>query len=254
MKKRKSLKVVKTSAVQVVKWITVQPGSKLFNNDWDQYLSEEIQKEYFVKLLNSVEEEYDKFTCYPPKSQIFNAFCLTPYKKARVLILGQDPYHNPDQAMGLAFSVNKGVALPPSLMNIFKELESDLGIKTENLGDLTSWAKSGVLMLNAILTVRKNQPLSHQGLGWEKFTDKVIEVLNEKAEPMVFVLWGSYARQKKKLITKNHHFIIENVHPSPLSAYRGFFGSKPFSKINAFLKLSKQEMIDFNIYEVNNEK
>jgi uracil-DNA glycosylase len=139
-------------------------------------------------------------------------------------------------------------------MNIFKELENDLGINNFDSGNLTSWAESGVLLLNAILSVRKNQPLSHQGLGWERFTDAVIETLNQKKEPMIFVLWGSYARSKKKLITKNHHFIIENVHPSPLSAYRGFFGSKPFSKINAFLKLTNQEMIDFNIHEVNNEK
>lgn len=224
-------------------------ANKLFNNDWDSYLKEEIQKPYFQKLLNDVYKEYESFTCYPPLSQIFNTFCLTSYKETKVLILGQDPYHNPNQAMGLAFSVNKGVVLPPSLINIFKELENDLHIKNSASGDLTSWAKSGVLLLNAILSVRKNQPLSHASLGWEKFTDNVISLLNDKEEPMVFVLWGSYARSKKKLITNNRHFIIENVHPSPLSAYRGFFGSKPFSKINAFLKLTNQKMINFNIEE-----
>lgn len=224
----------------------MQQENKIFNNDWDYYLLEETNKPYFKKLLNDVFKEYDTYECYPPKTQIFNAFCLTPYHKTKVLILGQDPYHNPNQAMGLAFSVNKSVPLPPSLVNIFKELKNDLGIDNDS-GDLSPWAKSGVLLLNAILSVRKNQPLSHANLGWETFTNKVISSLNEKEEPMVFVLWGSYARSKKKLITSNRHFIIENVHPSPLSAYRGFFGSKPFSKINAFLKLTNQEMIDFNI-------
>ncbi len=222
----------------------MQHESNLFNNDWDLVLKDEISKSYFKKLLKDVEEEYQTNVCYPPKGQIFNAFCLTPYANARVLILGQDPYHNPEQAMGLAFSVNNGVKLPPSLENIFKELNNDLGFKNIS-GDLTSWAKSGVLLLNAILTVRAHQPLSHANLGWQSFTDEVIKVLNKKNEPMVFVLWGSYARSKKKLITDSKHFIIENVHPSPLSAYRGFFDSKPFSKINAFLKLTDQREIDF---------
>lgn len=221
--------------------------NKFFNNDWDFYLQDEVQKPYFLKLLNVIDQEYDTYTCYPPKNQIFNAFCLTSYKNTKVLLLGQDPYHNPNQAMGLAFSVPSGTILPPSLQNIFKELESDLNIKNIQSGDLTNWAESGVLLLNAILTVRKNQPLSHSGYGWEKFTDKVIEILNLKEEPMIFVLWGSYARSKKSLITNSRHFIIENVHPSPLSAYRGFFNSKPFSKINAFLKLTNQTMIDFNL-------
>jgi len=224
----------------------VQVESKVLPNDWNILLRDEINKPYFIKLLNDVEKEYSEFTCYPPKEQIFNAFCLTPYKDVKVLILGQDPYHNENQAMGLAFSVNKNVKLPPSLINIYKELESDLNVKNDT-GDLSSWAKSGVLLLNAILSVRQNQPLSHHNLGWERFTDKVIEALNKKKDPIVFVLWGSYARSKKKLITDNKHFIIENVHPSPLSAYRGFFGSKPFSKINAFLNLTNQQMIDFKI-------
>ncbi|MDD4070140.1 MAG: uracil-DNA glycosylase [Candidatus Izemoplasmatales bacterium] len=224
----------------------MQVESKVLPNDWNILLRDEINKPYFIKLLNDVEEEYSEFTCYPPKEQIFNAFCLTPYKDVKVLILGQDPYHNENQAMGLAFSVNKNVKLPPSLINIYKELESDLNVKNDT-GDLSSWAKSGVLLLNAILSVRQNQPLSHHNLGWERFTDKVIEALNKKKDPIVFVLWGSYARSKKKLITDNKHFIIENVHPSPLSAYRGFFGSKPFSKINAFLNLTNQQMIDFKI-------
>ena len=224
----------------------MQVESKVLPNDWNILLRDEINKPYFIKLLNDVEKEYSEFTCYPPKEQIFNAFCLTPYKDVKVLILGQDPYHNENQAMGLAFSVNKNVKLPPSLINIYKELESDLNVKNDT-GDLSSWAKSGILLLNAILSVRQNQPLSHHNLGWERFTDKVIEALNKKKDPIVFVLWGSYARSKKKLITDNKHFIIENVHPSPLSAYRGFFGSKPFSKINAFLNLTNQQMIDFKI-------
>ena len=226
----------------------MSPENRFFNNDWDIYLKEEISKPYFIKLLNDVDKEYNDFICYPPKQQIFNAFCLTSFKNTKVLILGQDPYHNHHQAMGLAFSVNKQIALPPSLQNIYKELESDLQIKNTH-GDLTSWAKSGCLLLNAILSVRKNQPLSHSNLGWQRFTDKVISILNEKKEPVIFVLWGSYARSKTKLITNKHHFIIENVHPSPLSSYRGFFGSKPFSKINAFLKLTNQEMIDFKLEE-----
>lgn len=220
-------------------------ASNIFINDWQEQLLSEVNQPYFKKLLETVEVEYQKHICYPPKEQIFNAFCLTSFEKTKVLILGQDPYHNPNQAMGLAFSVNQGVNLPPSLLNIFKELENDLKIPFSKNGDLSSWAKSGVLLLNAILSVRKNQPLSHQKIGWQRFTDTVIEILNKKETPMVFVLWGSYARSKKKLITNNKHFIIENVHPSPLSAYRGFFGSKPFSKINVFLKLSHQEPIDF---------
>ena len=224
----------------------MQVENNVLPNDWNILLRDEINKPYFIKLLNDVEKEYSEFTCYPPKEQIFNAFCLTPYKDVKVLILGQDPYHNENQAMGLAFSVNKNVKLPPSLINIYKELESDLNVKNDT-GDLSSWAKSGILLLNAILSVRQNQPLSHHNLGWERFTDKVIEALNKKKDPIVFVLWGSYARSKKKLITDNKHFIIENVHPSPLSAYRGFFGSKPFSKINAFLNLTNQQMIDFKI-------
>jgi uracil-DNA glycosylase len=226
----------------------VSPENRFFNNDWDIFLKEEISKPYFIKLLNDVDKEYNDFICYPPKQQIFNAFSLTSFKNTKVLILGQDPYHNHHQAMGLAFSVNKQIALPPSLQNIYKELESDLQIKNTH-GDLTSWAKSGCLLLNSILSVRQNQPLSHSNLGWQRFTDKVISILNEKKEPVIFVLWGSYARSKAKLITNKHHFIIENVHPSPLSAYRGFLGSKPFSKINAFLKLTNQEMIDFKLEE-----
>jgi uracil-DNA glycosylase len=222
----------------------VQQENKLFNNDWDFVLNGEISKSYFKKLLKDVEREYDNYICYPPKEQLFNAFCLTSFANTKVLILGQDPYHNPKQAMGLAFSVNKGIKLPPSLENIFKELNSDLGIKNES-GDLTTWAKSGVLLLNAILSVRQNQPLSHAQIGWQTFTDQIISILNKKEEPMVFVLWGAYARTKKKLITDRKHFIIENVHPSPLSSYRGFFNSKPFSKINAFLKLTNQQEINF---------
>ncbi len=218
---------------------------RIFNNDWDIVLKDTIAQPFFDKLMLDVAKEYESFTCYPPKDQIFNAFSLTDYRNTLVLIIGQDPYHNPLQAMGLAFSVNKGVKLPPSLENIYKELRDDLGVNRLDDGDLTDWANSGVLLLNAILTVRENQPLSHANIGWQEFTDRVIEVLNNKIDPMIFVLWGSFAKSKKKLITNSKHFIIENVHPSPLSAYRGFFGSKPFSKINAFLSLTGRKKINF---------
>ncbi len=219
----------------------------MLNNDWDDLLKAEFKQDYFLKLVENIQEEYRLYTCYPPIHDVFHALRLTAYKDTKVLILGQDPYHNPNQAMGLAFSVNKDVALPPSLVNIFAELNSDLGYKIPISGDLSAWAKNGVLLLNAILSVRKNQPLSHQKYDWTRFTDYIIKLLNEKETPLVFVLWGSFARSKKQLITNPIHLIIENVHPSPLSAYRGFFGSKPFSKINAFLVKSGQAPIDFKL-------
>lgn len=219
----------------------------MLNNDWDNLLKQEFQKEYFKKLTKEIIEEYQHYICYPPIHHVFQAMRTTSYENTRVLILGQDPYHNPNQAMGLSFSVPNGEALPPSLKNIFQELHDDLGVPFPQSGDLTKWGEQGVLLLNSILSVRKNQPLSHQGRGWEVFTDHIISLLNEKQTPVVFVLWGSYARSKKKLITSPRHFIIENVHPSPLSAYRGFFGSKPFSLINTYLRNSHQKEIDFTL-------
>ncbi|XMB71994.1 uracil-DNA glycosylase [Mycoplasmatota bacterium WC30] len=217
----------------------------MIGNDWDSILDEEFNKDYFIALKKKFIEEYKEHTCYPPIDKVFDAFRLSTYKNTKVLILGQDPYHNPNQAMGLAFSVPLGVRLPPSLVNIYKELVYDLNCEKPIDGDLTLWGKSGTLLLNAILTVRKNQPLSHKDLGWMTFTDNIISILNEKETPMVFVLWGSFARSKKKLITNSKHLIIENVHPSPLSAYRGFFHSKPFTQINNFLKDTNQKPINF---------
>ncbi len=219
----------------------------MIGNDWDAILEPEFQKPYFKELTAKVVEDYKKHICYPQIHDVFHAFRLTAYKDTKVLILGQDPYHNPGQAMGLAFSVPKGIPKPPSLLNIFTELEDDLGIKAPESGDLTKWCESGVLLLNAILSVRKNQPLSHKEFGWMRFTDHVISLLNQKPEPMVFVLWGSFARSKKVLITDPKHLIIENVHPSPLSAYRGFFKAKPFSKINKFLTSNGLEPVDFRL-------
>lgn len=206
------------------------------NNDWQNILKNEIHQPYFKKLMDFIRMEYQTQRCFPKFDDIFHALKLTAYEDTKVLILGQDPYHQPHQAMGLAFSVPVSTKIPPSLRNIYKELSSDLSLPQPQYGDLTSWAKQGVLLMNAIGTVRYNEPLSHQGKGWEVFTDHVISILNEKQTPMVFVLWGTYARKKKSLITNPMHLIIENVHPSPLSAYRGFFGSKPFSKINQFLE------------------
>lgn len=217
----------------------------MIGNDWDQILSSEFEQSYFIELKNKVIEDYNKYVCYPPIHSVFNAFRLSSYKNTKVLILGQDPYHNPEQAMGLAFSVPDGVAIPPSLVNIYTELNNDLGCEIPKSGDLTKWGTSGVLLLNAILSVRKNQPLSHKDFGWTTFTDHIISILNDKETPVVFVLWGSYAKSKKVLITNPRHLIIENVHPSPLSAYRGFFQAKPFTKINQFLLKTKQDPIDF---------
>jgi uracil-DNA glycosylase len=216
-------------------------------SDWHDILQDEFEKDYFKTLVEQVKREYEKHTCHPPIDEVFRAFRLTPYTKTKVLLLGQDPYHNPHQAMGLAFSVNKGVKIPPSLENIFKEYQDDLGYPRPTSGDLTPWGKQGMLLLNAILSVRENNPLSHRPYGWERFTDHVITKLNEKERPMVFVLWGSYARSKKHLIDNDRHLIIENVHPSPLSAYRGFFGSRPFSKINRFLETTGQQPLDFRL-------
>lgn len=207
----------------------------MINAGWDKVLENEMKREYFRKLGSFVKEEYKNKVCYPDYVNIFNALRYTDYKNVKVVILGQDPYHGEGEAHGLSFSVLEGVRRPPSLNNIFKELYNDLGIvRTNNC--LSDWAHQGVLLLNAIMTVEKDKPLSHKDKGWEIFTDTVIKKLNERNKPVIFVLWGSFARSKKELITNPIHHIIESPHPSPLSASRGFFGSKPFSKINEYLK------------------
>lgn len=207
----------------------------MINKKWDIVLKDELKKDYFKKLGIFVRSEYKTKRVFPPYENIFDALRFTDYDEVKVVILGQDPYHGLGEAHGLSFSVHENVAMPPSLQNIFKELENDLGIKRTN-SDLTDWAKQGVLLLNSIMTVVKDKPLSHQNKGWETFTDNIIKYLNDREQPVIFVLWGSFARSKKSLITNKQHYIIESVHPSPLSAYRGFFGSKPFSKINKILQ------------------
>ena len=208
----------------------------MIGNKWDILLKEEYQKEYFKKLLEFIKEEYKTKIIYPKQNEVFNAFRYTDFDKIKVVILGQDPYHGPNQAEGLSFSVKNEVLKPPSLQNIFKELENDLQIHFPSSNSLKPWAKEGVLLLNAILTVEEHKPTSHSNKGWEIFTDNIIKLINQKETPVVFILWGSYARSKKVLITNPIHKIIESPHPSPLSAYHGFFGSKPFSKTNEFLK------------------
>jgi len=218
---------------------------------FNEIIINEQQKYYFIELQKKLDNEYKYQIVYPEQSDIYNAFKLTPYKKVKVVILGQDPYHNHSQAHGLAFSVNIDEMIPPSLRNIYKELKNDLGIEIPSHGNLTDWATEGVLLLNTTLTVRKNEPNSHQNLGWEIFTDNVIKLLNNKEEPIVFVLWGNKAKRKKKLITNTKHLVIEGVHPSPLSASRGFFGSKPFSKVNNFLKENNIKEINWSISSID---
>ena len=219
----------------------------MIGNDWDTYLKSVEESAGFHKFMDKVKSEYEKYTCYPEYNNIFNALKMTPYKNVKIVIIGQDPYHGEGEAHGLSFSVQKGVKLPPSLQNIFKELHDDIGIDTPNCGDLTSWAKEGVLLLNSILTVRKDSPLSHKDLGWQLLTDHIIKLINLKKEPVVFILWGSYARSKKAFITSPQHLVIESVHPSPLSAYNGFFGSHPFSRANNYLKQHKIKEVDFRL-------
>lgn len=214
----------------------------MINKKWDQVLEEEFNSEYFKNLGKFVKNEYNSKIIYPPYKDIFNALRFTDYDKVKVVILGQDPYHGYGEAHGLSFSVATNVRRPPSLNNIFKELKSDLNIERAN-NNLTDWSMQGVLLLNAIMTVVENKPLSHKNQGWEIFTDNIIKALNKREKPVVFVLWGSYARSKKELITNPQHYIIESPHPSPLSANRGFFGSKPFSRINHFLKSIGEEEI-----------
>lgn len=212
------------------------------NNNWDIILKDEYEKEYFKNLLNYINEEYDNKTVYPLKENIFKALEYTDYNDIKVVILGQDPYHGEGEAQGLSFSIPNDIRITPSLRNIFKELKNDLNIERTNT-DLSDWAKQGILLLNAILTVCKDTPLSHKDKGWEIFTDEIIKKINEREEPVVFILWGNYARSKKKLITNKNHYIIESAHPSPLSASRGFFDSKPFSKTNNILISINKESI-----------
>lgn len=213
----------------------------MIGNDWDEILSSIYHGEYFEDLLKHVQNEYNIHTVYPDKKEVFNAFRLTTFANLKVVIVGQDPYHGDGEAHGLSFSVRDGVKLPPSLKNIYKELNDDLGIPIKTTGDLSNWAKQGVLLLNSTLTVIKDTPNSHSNIGWQQFTDDVISLIDDKKRNVVFILWGNYARSKKSLIKNN--YIIESAHPSPFSARNGFFGSKPFSKTNKYLKENEVEEI-----------
>ena len=218
------------------------------NNDWDEKLKNLFDSELYLGIREFLKKEYFTQTVYPPMSDLFNCFKFTPFNKVKVVILGQDPYHNPGQAHGLCFSVKHGVELPPSLKNIYKEIETDLGIvQPPKEGCLTKWAENGVLLLNTVLTVRAGAANSHKDCGWQWFTDEVIKLLSERNEPIVFILWGANARSKKKYINTKKHFIIESAHPSPLSCYNGFWGSKPFSKTNEYLKSVNILPINWNL-------
>lgn len=219
-------------------------------NDWLEPLKPEFSKQYYKELYQKVIEEYKTHLVFPPSDDVFNAFALTPLKEVKVVIIGQDPYHNVGQAHGLCFSVRPDVDIPPSLVNIYKELHDDLGCYVPNNGYLVKWAKQGVLLLNTVLTVRAHQANSHRGIGWEQFTDAAIRILNEEDRPIVFILWGSPAQTKKKMLNNSKHLILEAPHPSPLSAYRGFFGSRPFSKTNEFLEKSGLSPIDWQIENI----
>lgn len=220
------------------------------DNDWLEAIGDEFKKPYYADLYRFVKEEYTNYVIYPNADDIFNAFHFTPLKDVKVVILGQDPYHNVGQAHGLCFSVKPEVEIPPSLVNIYQELHDDLGCKIPNNGYLEKWARQGVLMLNTVLTVRAHQAGSHQGKGWEQFTDAVIEAVNAQDRPIVFILWGKPAKMKKKMLTNPNHLILEAPHPSPLSAYRGFFGSRPFSQTNEFLESHGLTAIDWQIEDV----
>jgi uracil-DNA glycosylase len=219
-------------------------------NDWKELLKNEFEKDYYIKLRQTLVEEYRNKTIFPDMYDIFNALHFTAYKDVKVVILGQDPYHGPNQAHGLSFSVKPGIPAPPSLVNIYKELKNDLGCYIPNNGYLKKWADQGVLLLNTALTVRSGQANSHRKIGWEIFTDKIIQLLNERKDPVIFILWGNNAISKEKFITNNWHYIIKSVHPSPLSASRGFFGSKPFSKVNNILKDIDKKPIDWQIENI----
>lgn len=220
---------------------------EIFKNDWGQYLKEEMAQPYYRQLRQFLIGEYSTKQVYPDMYSIFNALHYTSYADTKVLILGQDPYHEPGQAHGLSFSVQPNVLPPPSLVNIFKELETDLGCTVPNNGCLEPWARQGVLLLNTVLTVQAHRANSHRDKGWEIFTDKIISLLNQREKPVAFILWGSPARRKKAMITNPQHFIVESPHPSPLSAYRGFFGSRPFSKVNKFLESVGEEPINWQL-------
>lgn len=224
--------------------------SEILRNDWNDYLASEFEKDYYKKLRSFLISEYKSKVIYPNMYDIFNALHFTSYADTKVVILGQDPYHGPNQAHGLSFSVNTGIKTPPSLLNIYKELHSDLNCYIPNNGYLKKWTDQGVLLLNTVLTVRAGEANSHKNRGWEEFTTKVIKTLNEKDKPIVFILWGNNAISKENLITNTKHLIIKSVHPSPLSASRGFFGSKPFSKTNEFLLSTNQKAIDWQIENI----
>lgn len=219
----------------------------ILKNDWADLLGEEFKKSYYLQLRAFLIEEYRNRTVYPVPENIFNALHYTSYSNTKVVLLGQDPYHGPGQAHGLSFSVQPGVRIPPSLNNIFKELHTDLGIPIPNTGYLKKWADSGVLLLNTVLTVRQGEPNSHKGKGWEQFTNEVIRSVNEKEDPVVFMLWGRHAQEKAVFITNKHHLIIQSPHPSPFSANRGFFGSRPFSRANRFLEAAGRDAINWQV-------
>ena len=219
----------------------------LITNDWLDVISSEFKKPYYIKLYKTLVYEYDHYTIYPPKDDLLNAFHATPYSKVKVVILGQDPYYNPGQAHGMCFSVRPGVKIPPSLQNIFKEIHDELGTRIPNNGFLMEWAEQGVFLLNTVLTVRAGKPESHKGIGWETFTDACIKALDEADRPMVFMLWGRHARDKKALLKNPRHLVLEAAHPSPLSAYNGFFGCGHFRSCNEFLEKNGLEPIDWQI-------
>lgn len=219
----------------------------MITNDWALQLQEETRKPYYKKLYETVVKEYKTTQVFPPSRDLFKAYELCPYHEVKVVILGQDPYHNVGQAQGMSFSVPKGVPLPPSLQNIFKEIRDDLGISEPDCGDLSYWAKQGVLLLNTVLTVRAHQAFSHRGIGWEEFTDATIRAIEEKEDPVVYILWGTPAQKKRSMIRQKKRLVLTAPHPSPLSAYRGFFGSKPFSKCNAYLRKEGVDEIDWQL-------
>jgi uracil-DNA glycosylase len=224
----------------------------MFNlkNDWQNHLEQEFEKDYYKTLINTLKTEYKTKSIYPVKDKVFNALNITSYKNVKVVIIGQDPYHQKGQAHGLSFSVEKGVKTPPSLKNIYKELSSDLGCFIPNNGNLNKWAKQGVLLINSVLTVQDSNPNIHKNLGWQNFTLKVIKQLNKKEQPIVFMLWGANAKAYNKYIDQTKHYILTSTHPSPLSAYRGFFGCKHFSKSNKFLTKNNQQPIDWQIENI----
>lgn len=219
--------------------------AEIFNNDWASILEAEREKPYYKQLRSRLAQEYNTTTVYPGMYDIFNALHYTSYEGTKAVILGQDPYHGPGQAHGLSFSVQPGVRVPPSLKNIYTELQEDLGCPIPDHGHLVTWAKQGVLLLNNVLTVQAGRPASHQGLGWERFTDAIVAALNEREKPVVFILWGKHAQEKAAAINTSRHCIIESAHPSPFAAHRGFFGSRPFSRTNAFLRQIGSAEIDW---------